>query len=836
MQPSTTGNPSSRQRVATEEPFVSQGASGTEAFSTDAASSAHESVGNEPSSRESMRGAKGKGPSLVRKLNIADILVFFVGVVLGRTHLAFGAYPFGIAFLSCLPHHVFIGLAGAVAGALSRGRSGILFAMISFIALFVRIIISGAEKHSEDGTMFKENLTLRMSAGTIGGFVSAVYELLLRGITLESVLFSITMIFGVALSTVAFGLLFSYPLTLRGVLFHSTGLRARESDGKMRRKKYLFLFSAICYLIALSYGLSGIELVGVSLGGIFVFFVTLLIAKRFGAVHGAVVGFLGGLVIAPEFAVACAVGGAVSGLLFPFGNLWGEVSVVLLGALWGLYTDNLVGLLSLLPEGAIGTMLAHPLLAKVKAESAPEVQERNADEERALDMVRTVSARIIQENESARERVADALLRLSALLHKEEGEGSSPTEREYRALLEGAMNTRCKTCTHFDSCVRQESGFYRSAPSMLSLLLSHRAPVVTDVGVCEDETRRDEFVGALCASVGRMEEDAYKKAKETPIGEVIHTVGEMVREGGYSARSEGQENAELSERLTEVMHKFGFPEGCARVIGTRRMRVLICGADEDGTRITSGELHRELEASLGKGRLGAPSYFRQERFVLANFGARRRFRMKCASAVLSLSDDGISGDVVETFEGGDGVFYGLISDGTGSGAEARESARFAVDFLRATVNSGAEMGTSLRLLDEIMRRRAPEQSATLDLFSLDLLSGEGAFYKLGAVSSFIKRADSLFSIRAHTLPLGLSDGAFLGERISAGIGAGDIVVLISDGVSQDPDHAPWLLERLAHTTLLDPRAIAEDILLLAKREHGKKDDMSILVCRVEVEE
>ena len=771
-----------------------------------------------------------------RSLSIADALVFFVGVILGRTHLFFGAYPLGVAFVACLPHHVFIGLGGAVVGALTRGRSGILFAMIAFITLFVRIIISGAEKRSEDGAMFRESLMLRISSGMIGGFVAAVYELLLRGITVESVLFSLTMILGVGIGAGLFGMLFSYPITLRAVVFEGGNILKTNEDRKQRRARFAFILSALSYLVALCYGLSRAELLSVNLGGIFLVVASLFVAKRFGAVRGGVVGFLGGLVISPTFAVAGALSGACSGILFPYGSVAAEIGAVSAMATWGLYTQNLVGLLSLLPEGVIGALLAYPLLVRVNRENKTESDQNvNIDQQNAEDMVRTMYTRILRSynEEGAGVRLGKILESLSALLRREEG-GTFPTEGEYRNALGVAIETRCKTCVHFDCCKRGESGFYHCAPSLLSLLVSHRAINTGDVGDCADRERVEEFVRALSASIARMEEEAFRNAKAASLGVMVHTFGELTKEASRRKSDELRENESLAIRVKDAMREAGFPHYSVRVLGSLRPRILLCARDEDGSHITATELSEALASACEGFSLDTPAYYRRGAFVLADISVRPRLRVKCAGAVLPFGEDGVCGDVIETFEGEDGVFHALLCDGTGSGAQARQSARFVHDFMQSALDATLPTDKLLRLLDEVIRRKSPEASSTLDLFSLDLVRGGADFYKLGAVSSFIKRGESLFSIRSKSLPLGVLEGSMLGERVNASIEPGDIVVLLSDGVCADPEHTPWFLEMLAAGELRDPKRLAEYILETAKKQHGVKDDMSCIVCEVSV--
>lgn len=782
--------------------------------------------------------ARPKREGIKRTLSPADALVFFVGMILGRTHLFFSAYPLGIAFVACLPHHTFIGLGGAVIGALTNGRSGILFAMIAFITLFVRIIISGAEKHTEGGGMFREGLLLRVSAGAIGGFVAAVYELLLRGITTESVLFSLTMIFGVGIGTGLFGMLFFHPVSLRAVLIDGGGVLEGANDPSSKRRRISFVLSALSYLAALCYGLSAIELLSVNLGGIFLAIASLFVAKRFGAVSGSIVGFLGGLVISPAFAVAGAIVGGLSGVLFPYGNIAAPVGATMAMAAWGIYTEGIVGLFSLLPEGVIGALLAYPILVRIsRNESSRSNQNVNIDQQNADDMVRTMYARIARgaSESGTLARTGEALERLSALLVREEGGTVFPSESEYRDVLSAAMETRCKTCAHFEECNRSTTAFYHSAPSLLSLLLAHRAPLADDAGDCADRERSEEFIHALSAAVARMEEEAFRDSRTAPLGEVVRTVSEIAKGACSRLGDDLRENEVLTARVREAVRACGFLHFSARVLGSARPRILLAARDEDGAHITASSLTEALADACEGFALDTPRYYRRDAYVLADIGVRPRLRVKCATAVLPYGTDGISGDVLDSFldeEGGN--LYAMLCDGTGSGAGARQSARFVRDFIENTLNPSLPTDKLLRLLDEIVRRKSPEASSTLDLFVLDLVRGNAEFYKLGAVSSFIKRGESLFSIRARSLPLGISDAPMLGERISASVEVGDAVILLSDGVCADPENTPWFLELLAGCELRDPKRLAEAILDGAKKAHGIKDDMSCLVCMVEV--
>ena len=82
---------------------------------------------------------------------ILDLTVFAIGLVFARTHVIFGAHPLSIALTAALPGRVFIGAMGSVIGALSLGKAGIVYAMITLIVVFLRMIVS--DGGGEDGSI-----------------------------------------------------------------------------------------------------------------------------------------------------------------------------------------------------------------------------------------------------------------------------------------------------------------------------------------------------------------------------------------------------------------------------------------------------------------------------------------------------------------------------------------------------------------------------------------------------------------------------------------------------------------------------------------------------------
>ena len=486
-------------------------------------------------------------------------------------------------------------------------------------------------------------------------------------------------------------------------------------------------------------------------------------------------------------------------------------------------------LITLLPETLLGAIAFFPLSTHITSGYTPAAREENG-KGRAGEMIGTMAMSLRCKEENASIRLEHSLASLVPLLENRRRTDGMPDTAVYRRLVEETASLRCKTCAHFSDCNAQTTPFFHSLPHLCEVLASHRLPTSEDVGACEEEST-DEFLRALSAGAARLDEEGYTKERADGTPELIARLASFMHRARRQSEEDGASNTVLSERVDAAMRAGGFPEGSARVIGERRPRVLFCAEDKDGTRMTDPALLARLSEAVGAP-LSEPTYYRKEDYVLADARCLPKYKVSCATATLAHGADGISGDVGETFEGRDGIFYGLLSDGVGSGATAKRRARFCADFLKATVDTGAEQKCALYLLDEIAGRRGEEFAATVDLFCLDLYLGEAQFYKIGAVSSFIKRGGSLFRIRSDTAPLGFGEGASA-ERIRAEVLPGDLVILLSDGVLDTPDSAPWLLEYLCRREQRNLAAYAEEILSTARMHKEPTDDMSVLVCRIE---
>ena len=666
-----------------------------------------------------------------------DILLFTIGFLLTRCHLVFGAHPLGLAFLAALPVGVWSALLGAVIGGISMGLSGIIFAASCAITVFLRAAVSADKIIDGKRQLFSEALLLRISISILGGFVSAVYEVLFSGFNEATLAFGICMIVASPIFTYVFSGLFSSEINTEGMLKgRGESLSLKGKKGREIYEIILFAASALTLTFFIGLSLKNVVAFGISAMYIYSGLITLIVAKRLGAICGLAVGLASSLSGTGLTSVAFALMGLCAGGLFTFGNgyaiIIGGVALVAFSG----YTQGLNGLVSTLPEYIISCAIAIPLL-KQPSEKKEEVVS-DSDSESAENMVGTM-----------------------ALVYQKD---------------------------------------YSGASDRLPLALSALADVV--------ERHSPDLISS--AEEYRLFAAMIDKAIERDIEE--KTID-------FSA----------TEPLVEAVSEVGFKNGVIRAFGKRSPHFILAGEDSE-RKITSFETRKKIEEASAV-KLSAPQCYKKGSLTLMECGIRRKLSVNVATASVAGDESVVSGDSICCFETDDDYFCALLCDGMGSGEVAKSTSELAIDYIKSATEHGVDSDVLMLMLNRLIMNRDEECSSTVDLFRLDLLRGSGEFIKSGAAPSFVKRDSSIFRIRSHTAPIGLMSSVD-SERTKAEIKPGDYIILMSDGVSDESEDAPWLLLLLGEDVPNNLNDFAAKILREARKNRDTSDDMSVIVIRV----
>jgi len=207
-------------------------------------------------------------------------------------------------------------------------------------------------------------------------------------------------------------------------------------------------------------------------------------------------------------------------------------------------------------------------------------------------------------------------------------------------------------------------------------------------------------------------------------------------------------------------------------------------------------------------------------------------------AKLSKYDGVVSGDSYTFMNSGDGKFMIALSDGMGSGQKAATQSKATINLLEQFMESGFDKDTTIKLINSILVMKSNEDAfSTIDLSVIDLYDGEAEFVKIGAVPTFIMRAEKVEVVKSASLPIGILSNIEM-DLTRKQIGNGDFIVMMTDGIidsfqkGENRDNA--VLEFLQKINSSNPQHIADAILDEAYKNCGGKpeDDMTVLAAKV----
>lgn len=214
-----------------------------------------------------------------------------------------------------------------------------------------------------------------------------------------------------------------------------------------------------------------------------------------------------------------------------------------------------------------------------------------------------------------------------------------------------------------------------------------------------------------------------------------------------------------------------------------------------------------------------------------------KYTIEIGQAIAIKDDMTVSGDSILQAKLKDGKYLFAISDGMGSGPEARKSSQIVIKMLKRLLNSGFNKETSIDLINSNLLNVGNDVYATLDVAIVDLYKGNIEFIKAGCAPTYIKNKRKVSLVKSSTLPTGVVKNVSK-DVTEKKIESGDIILMCSDGVVDSNIEyknkdlwVKYLMEDMENT---NPQKMADIILNEAvDNNFGKvKDDMSILVYKL----
>lgn len=218
--------------------------------------------------------------------------------------------------------------------------------------------------------------------------------------------------------------------------------------------------------------------------------------------------------------------------------------------------------------------------------------------------------------------------------------------------------------------------------------------------------------------------------------------------------------------------------------------------------------------------------------------SKDKYSLQIGIAKAKKDNSAVSGDTSIKTKLDDGKYLIAISDGMGSGPEARKSSKIAIKMLERLLTNGFDKDSSLELINSTINLNTEEDMyATLDVAIFDLYSGNVEFIKNGACPTYVKNSKTVQLIKSLSLPAGILENIDLIVH-DRDIEENDIFVMCSDGIIESNNEYQnkelWVKNILEDLITDNVQKIA-DIILKESIDNGfgkAKDDMTIIVIKV----
>ena len=219
--------------------------------------------------------------------------------------------------------------------------------------------------------------------------------------------------------------------------------------------------------------------------------------------------------------------------------------------------------------------------------------------------------------------------------------------------------------------------------------------------------------------------------------------------------------------------------------------------------------------------------------TVLTFNQRMPYRIQIGYSKKSAREGEPCGDSVSAASAVDGRGFVLISDGMGTGRQAATDSSLTARIIKKLICSGFSFDSAMKIVNSALIARSGQESiVTVDAVEINLFTGEVVLYKAGAAQSIIRKKDKTVALERSSMPLGVlrtvrsTKTRFSGE-------AGDIILLLSDGVTQGD--CGWINDELLSWSTNNMEQLSMHILKLASLRADKQaaDDMTVVAVKLE---
>ena len=174
-----------------------------------------------------------------------------------------------------------------------------------------------------------------------------------------------------------------------------------------------------------------------------------------------------------------------------------------------------------------------------------------------------------------------------------------------------------------------------------------------------------------------------------------------------------------------------------------------------------------------------------------------------------------------------------LCDGIGSGDKARKISSLSITLIENFYKAGFDSSTILNSVNKLLSLNNEENFSSVDICVMDFHNNSLDFIKLGATYGFVKGKNTTTIIENSGLPIGVLE-EMKPHTTHKTITPFDMVLMVSDGITDAFDNKCDLQEFINNLTTTNPQVLADEIMDRARDLNNGiiKDDMTVLVAKI----
>lgn len=612
----------------------------------------------------------------------------------------------------------------------------------------------------------------------------------------------------------------------------------------------------VCLMILLASvmtGTIGWQINDVSVEHVVSRYLVLLFAFVGGAAIGSTVGVVTGLILSLAQVASLsqmsllAFSGLLGGLLKEGKRFGVSLGLIIGTVLIGLYGEGRAEITSTLMESGFAVLLF--LLTPKTAISniskyVPGTREHSMQQQQYLKKIRDVTASRVERFSSLFQALSHSFQSVGSSLNEEE------SSREVDLFLSNITEKTCQTCFKKEQCWAQN--FTTTYDLMTRLMVEQEDYSDIKDRKLKRDWERHCIKPEKITDLMKQELTQYKASQKLKIqvqesrrlvADQLMGVSQVMGDFAKEIQREQENHQIQEEQIKDSLSQAGIDVGHVDIYSLEtsnvdiEMTIPYCGGSGIAEKLIAPILSDILEETILVTHEECANY--ATGYCHLSFHSAREFVVETGIASAAKGGAWLSGDSHSTIEIGAGKFAVAIADGMGNGERAFIESNETLQLLQKILQSGIEEEVAIKSVNSVLSLRTTDEIfSTLDLAMIDLQDASAKFLKIGSTPSFIKRGDQVKTVEASNLPMGIIQD-FDVDVVDEQLKAGDILIMMSDGIYEAPRHIEnidaWLKRKIREIDTDDPQEIADLIMeeVIRSGNNGIEDDMTVAVTKIE---